>query len=251
MILYFSGTGNSEYVAKRIQDIVDDEVLNLFEKIKKQDFSKLISSRPWIIVAPTYAWRIPRILDQWLKNTRLSGNKDIYFVMTCGGNIGNAKKYLKKLCIDKNLNYKGTMSIIMPENYIAMFPTMNQEVALKVIGQAESQIDKAGVIIKNQEKFLQKNITLKDKINSSIINSLFYPVFVHAKKFYVTDKCINCKKCMNVCPLNNISFKNNRPVWGKKCTHCMACISHCPSEAIEYGKKSQGMPRYTFPKKIK
>lgn len=102
MILYFSGTGNSEYVAKRIKDIVDDEVLNLFEKIKNHDFSKLISSRPWIIVAPTYAWRIPRILDQWLKNTRLSGNKDIYFVMTCGGNIGNADKYLKNYLSKKN-----------------------------------------------------------------------------------------------------------------------------------------------------
>lgn len=248
MILYFSGTGNSEYVAKRIKDIVDDEVLNLFEKIKNQDFSKLISTQPWIIVAPTYAWRIPRILDQWLKNTRLSGNKDIYFVMTCGGNIGNADKYLKKLSIEKKLNYKGTMQIIMPENYIAMFSTMNQEAALKVIDQAESQIDKAGAMIKNQGKFLQEKITFKDKINSSIINDLFYPIFVHAKKFYVTDKCTNCKKCMKVCPLNNISFKDNRPVWGKKCTHCMACISYCPSEAIEYGKKSQGMPRYTFPK---
>ena len=35
-------------------------------------------------------------------------------------------------------------------------------------------------------------------------------------------------------------------VWGKNCTHCMACICYCPKEAIEYGKKSKGKPRYHF-----
>ena len=29
-------------------------------------------------------------------------------------------------------------------------------------------------------------------------------------------------------------------------THCMACICYCPKEAIEYGKKSKGKPRYHF-----
>ncbi|WP_229056928.1 MULTISPECIES: hypothetical protein [unclassified Holdemania] len=27
----------------------------------------------------------------------------------------------------------------------------------------------------------------------------------------------------------------------------MACISRCPMEAIEYGKHTQGLPRYTCP----
>ena len=27
---------------------------------------------------------------------------------------------------------------------------------------------------------------------------------------------------------------------------CMACICYCPKEAIEYGKKSRGKPRYHF-----
>lgn len=34
MILYFSGTGNSEYAAKRIGRELDDKVLNLVEKIR-------------------------------------------------------------------------------------------------------------------------------------------------------------------------------------------------------------------------
>lgn len=49
-----------------------------------------------------------------------------------------------------------------------------------------------------------------------------------------------------LCPLNNITLQNARPVWGSNCTQCMACICYCPTRAIEYGKKSAGKPRYHF-----
>lgn len=78
MILYFSGTGNSEYVAKRLGKAIDDEVLDLFPKLRNRDCSELHSETPWVIVTPTYAWRIPRILEIWLKKTKLSGNSRIY-----------------------------------------------------------------------------------------------------------------------------------------------------------------------------
>lgn len=68
-----------------------------------------------------------------------------------------------------------------------------------------------------------------------------------AKKFYATDACIGCGKCTKVCPLNNVNLRDRKPVWGNQCTHCMACICKCPEEAIEYGKKSKGKPRYQCP----
>lgn len=123
MILYFSGTGNSEYTAQRIGKEIDDEVITLFDKIRNTDYSDMKSERPWVIVVPTYAWRIPHIISNWLEKTNFSGNKKIYFVMTCGGNIGNAGKYLETLCAKKNMNYCGCAEIVMPENYIALFST--------------------------------------------------------------------------------------------------------------------------------
>lgn len=248
MILYFSGTGNSEYAAKRIGKECGDAVIDLFEKIRSRDFSELHANRPWVVVVPTYAWRIPRIVQEWLENTTLAGNKTIYFVMTCGGSIGNAGKYLEKLCAAKKLHYCGCYAIPMPENYIALFSTPTQEEALEIIGQAESSIDEAARFIKNNEAFPQPAITCKDKISSGIVNDIFYPLFVHAKKFYAADSCISCGKCAAVCPLDNIRLEHGKPVWGKHCTHCMACISRCPSAAIEYGAHSKGMPRYVCPK---
>lgn len=250
MILYFSGTGNSEYAAKRIGRELNDEVLDLFNKIRSRDCSELHGDRPWVVVAPTYAWRIPRIVQEWLEHTKLSGNSHVYFVLTCGGSIGNAGSYLKKMCTAKKLTFCGCLGIVMPENYIALFSTPGREEALEIIGRAEHAIDEAALLIKNGEMFPQPEPTFKDRMDSGIVNPIFYPVFVHAKKFYATDACIACKKCVAVCPLQNIRLKNGKPVWGKNCTHCMACISRCPREAIEYGKHSKGMPRYVCPKVI-
>ncbi|MGI6071143.1 MAG: EFR1 family ferrodoxin [Blautia sp.] len=250
MILYFSGTGNSEYAAKWIGRALEDEVLDAFERIRGRNFAKLSSDSPWVVVVPTYAWRIPRIVQNWLENTALAGSKKLYFVMTCGGSIGNADKYLRKLCDGKRMEYAGCFPIVMPENYIAMFTTPAKEEAQKTIEQAEKEMEKAADLIRSGERFPKRSLSATDKMNSSMVNALFYPMFVHAKKFYAEDTCISCGKCVKVCPLNNIRLVEGRPVWGKDCTHCMACICRCPSQAIEYGKHSKGMPRYTCPKKI-
>lgn len=250
MILYFSGTGNSEYVAKRICKETGDEFISLFEKIRNHDFSEMHSERPWIIVVPTYAWRIPHIVQKWIESTVFTGNRAIYFIMTCGGSIGNAGKYLEKLCKKKGLDYRGCMGIIMPENYIALFSTPTPENALQIINRAEPVIDQAIALIKNNDMLPQMDISFQASMNSGIVNTLFYPLFVHAKKFYTTDACISCGKCVTVCPLNNVRMDNGKPAWGTDCTHCMACICHCPKEAIEYGKHSQGLTRYTCKKEV-
>lgn len=248
MILYFTGTGNSEYSAKRIGKAIGDETVNLFEKLRSRDFTAMYSNNPWVIVSPTYAWRIPRILQEWMENTNLTGSKEIYFIMTCGGSIGNAGNYLEKLCIAKHMDFLGCFGIVMPENYIAMYSAPGMEKALEIIGKAEHEMDRAADLIKKKKRFPQPALTVMDRLNSGIINDVFYPVFVHAKKFYVRKTCISCGKCAEVCPLKNIHLENGKPVWGKNCTHCMACICRCPREAIEYGKHSRGLFRYTCPK---
>lgn len=248
MILYFSGTGNSAYAAEKISRETGDDVVDLFERIRSHDYSAVHSGRPWVIVSPTYAWRIPRILDDWLAHTEMRGSKDIYFIMTCGGSIGNAGEYLKKMCASKGMNYMGCRTIVMPENYLAMFEVPEREEALQIIKRAEGTIVEAAQYIKKEKALPAPSVSLRDRVSSGIVNDVYYPMFVHAKKFYATDACISCGKCEKLCPLNNIRILKGKPVWGNQCTHCMACICRCPSEAIEYGKHSIGKPRYVCPK---
>ncbi|MFR7743510.1 MAG: hypothetical protein ACLU3I_09600 [Acutalibacteraceae bacterium] len=49
---------------------------------------------------------------------------------------------------------------------------------------------------------------------------------------------MGCGQCAKRCPMNNVTLKDGKPVWGKVCTHCMACICYCPVSAIEYGKRA-------------
>ncbi|MBO1679718.1 EFR1 family ferrodoxin [Bittarella massiliensis (ex Durand et al. 2017)] len=251
MILYFSGTGNSEYVAQKLGMAVDDEVLNLFEAIKNSDFSEVYSQRPWVVVAPTYAWRIPRILQGWLERTRLAGSEELYFAMTCGGSIGNAGRYLAELCAQKGMRYRGCMGIVMPENYLALFTTPTKEEALRTIEKADREIEGAARLLEDGEDFPEPDVSFGDRVNSGLVNTLFYPLFVRAKKFCVTDACISCGRCAAVCPLGNVRLTDGKPVWGDRCTHCMACICRCPQEAVEYGGHSRGLPRYTCPQKAR
>ena len=246
MILYFSGTGNSEYVAKRIADALDDEILNLNDRIKASDTSSVETGERVIIVTPTYAWRIPRVVRDWLRKTELRGAKRSWFVMTCGSEIGNADKYNRDLCVEKGLVCMGTAQIVMPENYIAMFSAPQADKARQIVAKAEPDIDRAIAAIQAGECFAPTRNNLYDRFMSGPVNPIFYKCFVKADAFTASDACIGCGQCVKRCPMNNVTLKDGKPVWGRNCTHCMACICYCPVSAIEYGKKSVGQPRYHF-----
>lgn len=66
MVLYFTGTGNSRYIATRISEALGDELLSMNDRIKAGDTLPVASGERLVIVTPTYAWRIPRIVWDWL-----------------------------------------------------------------------------------------------------------------------------------------------------------------------------------------
>ena len=100
--------------------------------------------------------------------------------------------------------------------------------------------------IKAEQPFAVPRNNLYDRLMSGPVNPIFYHFFVKSDAFRTDATCVGCGQCVKNCPLNNITLKDRKPVWGKQCTHCMACICYCPTEAIEYGKKSVGKPRYHF-----
>ena len=153
MVLCFSGTGNSRYMARRIAEGLQDEITDLNAKIKANDNSPIRTERDVIVVAPTYAWRIPRIVEDWLSKTELAGAERMWFVMDCGSEIGNAAGYNRQLAAQKQLQYMGTAQIIMPENYIAMFNAPRNEQARSIVKQAEPALQKALTRLKAGQEF--------------------------------------------------------------------------------------------------
>lgn len=246
MIIYFSGTGNSRYIAERIAEKLQDDLLNINERIKENDAQAINVNRNLIIVTPTYAWRIPRVVRDWIARTEFKGAEKAWFVMDCGGETGNAAKYNRQLCDEKGFVCMGTAKIIMPENYIALFGTPEPDAAKQIVAKAEPVIDEIITELAAGRAFSSPRSSLYGSIMSGPVNGLFYQLCIKAGPFCVSDECVSCGKCVNVCPLNNIALKDGKPVWGRNCTHFMACISYCPSKAIEYGKHSLHKARYTF-----
>ena len=243
MILFFSGTGNSQYVAKIIAEKTKDDIVSINKLVKQGNQKQLVSKdKPFVFVCPTYAWRIPKVVEDFIKSVDFSGSNKVYFILTCGLSTSNALGYIKQLCTVKGFDLQGFADIVMPENYIAMYNAPDKVTADKIIQKSIPKILKIAEDIRDEIPFPVR--TTKSSLKSGVVNTVFYKFFVKSKGFYTTEKCIGCKKCVQLCPLNNIEMKEDKPSWQNNCTHCMACISGCPTLAIEYKNKTQGKPRY-------
>ena len=244
MILYFSGTGNSQYTALQLAKIISDEVVSINQYLKKGKKAELVSERPYIFVAPTYSWRMPKVVEQWILDSDFRGSQSAYFVLTCAGSCGNAAAYAKKLCKQKGMQFRGLATVTMPECYLALFSTPDEKKCREMVEKSGPQITAIAHQIQANAMLPEPPVTLTGRLQSGPVNPLFYSLIVHDKGFTATDKCISCGKCAKRCALNNIDMVNGRPVWKGNCTHCMACIGGCPTEAIEYKDKSKGRHRH-------
>ncbi|MCI6399371.1 MAG: EFR1 family ferrodoxin [Lawsonibacter sp.] len=247
MIVYFTGTGNSRYCAQQLADQLEDTLLDAVPFIRDGIAAELFSEKPWVFAAPTYGWQLPRVFARLIQNGSFAGSRDAYFVMTCGSEIGNAARYNQALCRKKGLRHRGTLPVVMPENYIALFDAPEEAEARKIIAAAQPALERGIGCIRSGRDFPAVKAGLTDKLKSGIVNAAFYRFIVRAKPFTVSDACIRCGKCENACPLGNLRLRDGTPVWGGRCTHCMACICGCPARAIEYGTASRGKPRYQCP----
>ncbi len=247
MIIYFSGTGNGRFIANNLAAYLDDEAVNSVDYILGKKSGEFYSQKPYVFVAPVYAWRMPRIFDQFIRENSFGGDKRAYFILNCGSEMDDSARYVKKLASEKGFDYMGTAEVIMPENYVVMFDTPTEDEVAETIAKARIRVKKLAEQILSGGVFSQPKVFFAGKLRSGMVNGMFYTFTVTAKPFRTTDACIGCGKCTEVCVTNNIRLADGKPYWGKTCVHCMACLHHCPTEAIEYGRHSVGRRRYICP----
>lgn len=249
MILYFSGTGNSRYAASILASQTGDELMSINDilraRIRKDPDARwdFHSDSPFVFVCPVYCWRMPHVVEDFLRESRFSGDMRAYFVLTCGKSTGPSAKHAELLCGELGFDFMGLTSVIMPENYIALFDSPSYDEALGKIRAAVSPLESTGRLIGCGRPIEDPNGGYTRSLHTKM-NETFYKLHITDKPYRVTDSCIGCGRCETVCPLVNIRLREGRPVWGGNCTQCMACISICPENAIEYGTKSRGKRRY-------
>lgn len=245
MIFYFSGTGNSQFAAKQVAAELGDELVSINQCLKKGKKRMFQSEHPLVFVAPIYAWRLPKIVDQWIRVNRFEGNQNAYFILTRGGRTeGNAASYAAKLCAETGLHYCGLASAQMPENYIALSAAPSESECVSMIARAKPIFSSLADQIRQGKPFPKTPVTFGGRFISGPFNPLYYRFYIKDKGFTVSNDCVSCGKCEKRCPLNNIGIVDGKPIWKGNCTHCMSCICGCPTEAIEYKSISKGKRRY-------
>lgn len=248
MVLYFSATGNTEFIARELAKKLNDQCINLLDRFKTGDHSVLHSEKPFIICAPVYVCEMPRFMAKYLKKQTFSGSKDVYFIFTSGGYCGISGVLAKSMFKKKHMIYHGHAEFKMPRNYVIndAYPMLGKEEVEERILSSYRQIDQVADDIQNGRKLKARHVFLFETLITVPFNPVWCKYKLLAKDFYAKDTCIGCGKCVKLCPLNNVTLENKMPVWGNQCTHCMACIGNCPTKAIEYGTITKDKEPYNF-----
>ena len=87
---------------------------------------------------------------------------------------------------------------------------------------------------------------LYDRFMSGAVNPIFYKKIVKADAFTVSDACIGCRKCVQLCPLNNIRLDKDKPVWGGKLYALHGLYLLLPERSYRVWQKTRGETALSF-----
>ena len=251
MIYYFSGTGNTEYTAKKIAAREGDIALPASDVITGKAITPLEGKTDVLgFVFPTYFYGLPIIAEDLLDALALSEvhGRYIYLVMTCGQSTGNAAGIFAKLLRSRGCELSASYGLRMVDNYVPSFKIKDGKAIASRLEAADKALEAICESIHNRET--GDHNTCKG-IFPRIMSAALYPMYYNGRKtepFIVSDKCTSCGRCARECPVNAISVESGRPVWQKeRCVLCLRCLHRCPVSAIEYGRGTKNRGRYTNP----
>ena len=250
MVLYYSATGNTEFIAKELAKRLNEPCVDLLTRIKEKNYEPLHSETPFIICAPVYVCEMPRFLRAYLKQQTFTGSREVYGIFTSGGYCGPSGVLAKALFQKKHMIYRGHAEFKMPRKYVASdaYPMLEDAEIETRIRDSMCRLDAVAADIRAGKRLKARHVFFFETLITLPFNPIWCKYKLTAKAFYAKESCVGCGKCERLCPLNNIQLTDGKPVWGESCSHCMACIGNCPTDAIEYGTITQGKPRYRFEK---
>src|SRR5574344_1597447 len=136
MIYYFSGTGNSQWVAEELAVRTKDSVAFIPDVLKKMKTDIQAGPEDVIgVVFPIYAWAVPEIVMQFLKHVHVDDKTFTYAVCTCGSEVGGAFPLLEKV-----FPLKSAYSVEMPDNCITLFDSDRPELIREKLNVAKQRM---------------------------------------------------------------------------------------------------------------
>ncbi|MBR5193145.1 MAG: EFR1 family ferrodoxin [Bacteroidaceae bacterium] len=247
MIFYFSGVGNSAWVARKLGSMLHDRVLAIAEEIHQEAIYIPAKGERVGFVFPVYGWEPPKIVLDFIRKMQMQAPDYLYFVCTCGDDTGKTNRIFTQAIEVKGWRCHAGYSITMPDTYVCL-PGFDVDSEDELKGKTENAAARVKFIADElEQKVVHDKYNCLEgafpNVKTYVLGGLFRKFLMSPKPFHATDACISCGLCEKRCPVHNIKVES-KPQWGSDCTMCLACYHACPVQAIQYGGRTKGKGQY-------
>lgn len=243
-IFFFSGTGNSFDIALRLaENLRSTDVFNIAcaadapaRRYKRVGF-----------VLPVYGFTMPNIVSRFISAFEFCDDTYYFAVLTMGALALGAKNRVQTAVENAGGRLSYIDIIYMPENYILFSKVPSDKVISNSLRDSLKRVSRVGENIKaHKTKRAIRPVTyyLTTKASRAETQKFRYV----ARSFTVSEDCIKCGKCVELCPVGNITLTDEGVAFAENCECCLGCIHACPAAAIDYLDKTQGKKRYINPR---
>lgn len=123
MIFYFTGTGNSRWVAEALGTAFDEPLVSIADALNEGKNAYPLGEREKVFfVFPVHSWGPAVLVPRFISRLILSGYKgqEVYFVCTCGDDCGYTDRIMRSILARRGIAVTGGFSVQMPNNYVLM-----------------------------------------------------------------------------------------------------------------------------------
>jgi ferredoxin len=267
-VLYFSGTGNTEYVVKELQRALlgagndcsimpADKLWSICgrsphhqgdkERVERELCYYLESTDCLIVAFGVYASLIPRPLFDLIKLLP-ERQMQLASVCTCAKTGGDACRLPLRLLKDKG--YEGVLAaqVKMPNNIkippLNFFKIENGKTLDKFYESSKKKINFLAGKLSEQRKYFEGGGLISLLLGVFQRNGETFMKRYFSTSFYASRDCIKCLHCINSCPQGNIILENGKIKFANNCCFCLRCYSFCPANAIQLTEKTEDIKKY-------
>lgn len=240
MIFYFSGTGNSRWVAQKLAELLQEETMDITSAAANAAAHNLTDEAMVGLVFPIYAWGISEPMATFAKQVEIPKETFVFGVCTYGSEAGKAMSKLGRV-----VHLSSAYGIAMPNNYVIGSELESPRQVKVKFAAAENEVARIADEITRRAHVTRVHEGSAAALKSSLVNWGFNRFARATKPFLVTDACVSCGRCAAQCPAKAIELIDGKPQWRlSSCFMCLRCINECPAQAIEYGDATQTRSRY-------
>ena len=246
MIFWFSGTGNSEWVARLVADGLRDELV-FIPKVDMDREYVLKAGEKLGFVFPCYAWGVPAFVADFIRRVKITGVGYTYYLSTCGDDTGRLKEEVCSLFASRGWQCCLGYEVKMPESYVCLpgfdIDPKDKERSKcnKAVARVEMAVDD---ILDSRQGVFETLPGIFPRTKSGLLRWGFNKWLMTAKHFWTLPTCTGCGTCESVCPMKNIKLVDGRVAWGDNCVMCLRCYHSCPQHALHWGKYTQSHGQY-------